>query len=44
MVQLQDMAKHSETAQHHDYQQLPKELNNAINQAGWHFPSRPIKD
>jgi hypothetical protein len=23
----------------HHYQQLPTELNNAINQASWHFPS-----
>ena len=28
-----------QSIQVHHYQQLPTELNNAINQAGWHFPS-----
>ena len=45
-VQYHDMVQHRDAVQHQNtaryYYQLPidhEEMNNAINQAGWHFPS-----
>ena len=44
MVQHRDTVPHQNTARYQvrHYQQLPieyEEMNNAINQAGWYFPS-----